>query len=47
MQNLSRFRDQIAALYWERNGFCQWHKRLEKSFFHWPRKNRPPMLMKR
>ena len=34
----NRRRNQIKILYWERNGFCPWHKRLEKSFFHWPRK---------
>ena len=27
----------IKVLYWERNGFCLWQKRLEKHFFRWPR----------
>jgi transposase len=26
----------IKALYWERNGFCLWQKKLEEHRFHWP-----------
>lgn len=26
----------IKALYWERNGFCLWIKRLERGTFPWP-----------
>ena len=35
----NRRRNQIKVLYWERNGFCLWQKRLEKARFHWPRKS--------
>ena len=29
-------RDMLKVLWWERNGFCLWHKRLEKDRFRWP-----------
>jgi transposase len=29
-------RNMIKILYWDRNGFCLWHKRLEKHSFKWP-----------
>ncbi|MBF0290334.1 MAG: IS66 family insertion sequence element accessory protein TnpB [SAR324 cluster bacterium] len=32
----NRKRSQIRILYWERNGFCLWAKRLEKDKFPWP-----------
>ena len=32
----NRRRNMIKVLYWDRNGFCLWHKRLEKHFFIWP-----------
>ncbi len=27
----------LKALYWDRNGFCLWQKRLEREKFPWPR----------
>jgi transposase len=33
---INRARNRIKLLYWERNGFCLWHKRLEKHKFVWP-----------
>jgi transposase len=32
----NRGRDKIKLLYWERNGFCLFYKRLEKERFHIP-----------
>jgi transposase len=27
----------LKVLYWDRNGFCLWQKRLERDKFPWPR----------
>ncbi len=33
----NRDRRLLKALYWDRNGFCLWQKRLERDTFPWPR----------
>lgn len=32
----NRKKSMIKILYWDRNGFCLWHKRLERDYFTWP-----------
>jgi len=32
----NRRRSIVKILYWHRNGFCLWQKRLEKEKFRWP-----------
>jgi transposase len=32
----NRRRTILKILYWDRNGFCLWHKRLEQDKFRWP-----------
>jgi transposase len=33
----NRHHNKVKALYWHRNGFCLWQKRLEHEKFAWPR----------
>jgi len=33
----NRHHNKVKALYWHRNGFCLWQKRLERDKFAWPR----------
>ena len=33
---VNRSRTSIKILYWERNGFCLWQKKLEQDRFKWP-----------
>ena len=33
---INRQRNKIKVLYWHRNGFCLWLKRLEAEKFSWP-----------
>jgi transposase len=32
----NRRRNMMKVLYWDRNGFCLWQKRLERDRFRWP-----------
>ena len=32
----NRRRSMVRVLYWDRNGFCLWQKRLEQDRFTWP-----------
>lgn len=34
---INRYKNKIKILYWDRNGFCMWQKRLEKNKFFWPK----------
>ena len=35
---VNRPRTRIKILYWQRNGFCLWMKRLERDKFAWPKR---------
>lgn len=32
----NRRRDTVKIIYWNLNGFCLWHKKLDKDRFRWP-----------
>ena len=34
----NRRRTLVKVLYWDRNGFCLWQKRLERETFRWPKR---------
>ena len=36
---INKVPNRIKLLYWEKNGFCLWQKRLEKNKFAWPIKH--------
>jgi transposase len=33
----NRGRNKLKVLYYDRNGFCLWYKRLEEDKFRWPK----------
>ena len=41
----NRARDRVKVLYWDKNGFCLWQKRLEKARLVWPLKNDEDTLL--
>jgi len=43
----NRRRNMVKVLYWDRNGFCIWQKRLEKQSFPWPRSEEEAMRISR
>jgi transposase len=40
-------RKRLKILYWDRNGFCMWQKRLEQDRFPWPKTGDEVLEIKR
>jgi transposase len=39
----NRTKKNLKIIYWDRNGFCLWQKKLEKQQFPWPKTEREAM----
>jgi transposase len=43
----NRRRNILKILYWDANGFCLWHKRLEEDCFKWPQRREQVLSINR
>lgn len=41
---INKRRDKLKILYWERNGYVIWYKRIEQEKFAWPVKEREAVM---